>query len=71
MVDLADAATLLVKSVSDVSLSTEMLSPSHDDIAYLAHKLWAERGAQDGYAEQDWFHAEQELQAAKTGDSTV
>jgi Protein of unknown function (DUF2934) len=34
---------------------------SHEEIAQLAHKFWAERGWQPGYAEQDWLRAEQEL----------
>jgi len=35
--------------------------PSRDEIARLAEKYWAERGHQDGHAEQDWLRAEQEL----------
>ena len=35
--------------------------PSHDEIQKLAQKYWAQRGFQDGYAEQDWLLAEQEL----------
>ncbi|WP_213804239.1 DUF2934 domain-containing protein [Granulicella sp. dw_53] len=38
--------------------------PSHDEIARLAQKYWEERGWQDGYAEQDWLRAEQELRAS-------
>jgi Protein of unknown function (DUF2934) len=37
------------------------VTPSHEEIAQLAQKFWAERGWQDGYAEQDWLRAEQEL----------
>jgi hypothetical protein len=37
------------------------VTPSHEEIAQLARKYWAERGWQDGYAEQDWLRAEQEL----------
>ncbi len=36
-------------------------TPSYVDIAQLAERYWAERGWQDGYAEQDWLRAEQEL----------
>ena len=39
----------------------KMKDPSHDQIAQLAQKFWAERGWQDGYAEQDWLRAEREL----------
>ena len=38
--------------------------PSHEEIAQLAEKFWAERNWQDGYAEQDWLRAEQELLAS-------
>ena len=34
---------------------------SHDQIAMLAHKYWAERGRQHGHHEEDWYRAEQEL----------
>jgi hypothetical protein len=42
----------------------KMTDPSHDQIAQLAQKFWAERGWQDGYAEQDWLRAERELRVA-------
>lgn len=35
--------------------------PSREEIEKLAQNYWAQRGYQDGYAEQDWFRAEQEL----------
>jgi hypothetical protein len=35
--------------------------PSYEEIAQLAERYWAERGWQDGYAEQDWLRAEREL----------
>jgi DUF2934 family protein len=34
---------------------------SPEEIARLAHQYWAERGHQDGYHEEDWYRAEQEL----------
>jgi hypothetical protein len=34
---------------------------THEEISKLAHRFWAERGHQDGYAEQDWHRAEREL----------
>ena len=40
-----------------------MPTPSHDQIAELARKYWAERGYTDGLHEEDWFRAEQELRA--------
>jgi len=36
-------------------------TPSYAEIAQLAERYWAERGWQDGHAEQDWLRAEQEL----------
>jgi hypothetical protein len=36
-------------------------TPSYEEIAQLAERYWAERGWQDGYAEQDWLRAEQKL----------
>jgi Protein of unknown function (DUF2934) len=36
-------------------------TPSYAEIAQLAEQYWAERGWQDGYAEQDWLRAEREL----------
>ena len=36
-------------------------TPSYEEIARLAEQYWAERGWQDGYAEQDWLRAEREL----------
>ncbi len=39
-------------------------TPTHDQIAALAHKFWAERGYTDGSAEHDWLRAERELMRA-------
>ena len=36
-------------------------APSHDEIADLARKYWAERGYSDGHQEEDWLRAEHEL----------
>ncbi len=35
--------------------------PSREEIEQLAKKYWAQRGFQDGFAEQDWLRAEEEL----------
>jgi len=37
--------------------------PSHDQIADLARKYWAQRGYVDGHHEEDWHRAERELRA--------
>jgi hypothetical protein len=44
----------------DVAAAT----PSYVEIAQLAERYRAERGWQDGYAEQDWLRAERELLGA-------
>ena len=35
--------------------------PSREAIEKLAQQYWAQRGYTDGFAEQDWLRAEQEL----------
>jgi hypothetical protein len=35
--------------------------PSREQIEELAKSYWAARGYKDGFAEQDWLRAEQEL----------
>ena len=37
------------------------MKPSHDQVAQLAHKYWAERGYQHGHHVEDWLRAEHEL----------
>jgi hypothetical protein len=44
--------------ITNIAAASE---PSYAEIAQLAERYWAERGWQDGYAEQDWLRAEQEL----------
>jgi hypothetical protein len=44
-----------------VAKTTKPTMPSRKEIEELARKYWAARGFQDGYAEQDWLRAEQEL----------
>jgi Protein of unknown function (DUF2934) len=52
------------KTATKKAEELKMKDPSHDQIAQLAQKFWAERGWQDGYAEQDWLRAERELRVA-------
>jgi hypothetical protein len=40
---------------------TRPTMPSREEIEELARRYWAQRGYEDGYAEQDWLRAEQEL----------
>lgn len=44
-----------------VAAEVKAVTPSHEEIAQLAQRFWVERGWKDGYAEQDWLRAEQEL----------
>jgi len=39
----------------------EIRTVSREEIAALAHKLWAERGYQHGHDAEDWLRAEQAL----------
>jgi hypothetical protein len=36
---------------------------SHDRVAQLAHRFWAERGRTHGHHEEDWFRAELALRS--------
>jgi ABC-type uncharacterized transport system auxiliary subunit len=51
------------KTAADAS-EPIVIRPTHDQIAALAQKFWAERGYTDGLAEQDWLRAERELMAS-------
>ena len=44
-----------------VIAAPKAIMPSREEIERLARNYWAQRGFQDGFAEQDWFRAEQEL----------
>jgi len=47
----------------NVTVMRSHVPPSHDQIAALAHRYWAERGYRHGEDASDWFRAEQELRA--------
>jgi hypothetical protein len=47
-----------------VAEKVKATTPTHAEIARLAQQYWAERGRQDGLAEQDWLRAERELMAS-------
>ncbi len=51
----------------DVTPAAPYSGPSeaemHERIAALAYELWQARGCPDGSPEDDWFRAEEELQA--------
>ena len=39
----------------------KLARPTRAEIEKLAEQYWAQRGYTDGFAEQDWLRAEQEL----------
>ena len=47
----------------DVEEDTAVPEPSHEEIALRAYQLWEERGKPHGSDEEDWYLAEQQLQA--------
>ena len=49
--------------LDNVTVMPSLVPPSHDQIAALAHRYWAERGYRHGEDAADWFRAEQELRA--------
>lgn len=50
------------KTTAAVAAEPTIIRPTHDQIAELARRFWAERGYTDGNAEHDWLRAEHELQ---------
>jgi hypothetical protein len=48
---------------SDIGVHIEMPSPTDDEIATLAYRLWMDRGCPIGSPAQDWFQAETELKS--------
>jgi hypothetical protein len=44
-----------------VAKATRPSMPPREEIEKLARAYWEQRGYQDGFAEQDWLRAEQEL----------
>ena len=59
----ATAATTKKTTVKKQTVAEKVTAttPTHEEIAQLAQQYWAERGWQDGQAEQDWLRAEREL----------
>jgi hypothetical protein len=46
---------------AEVGTKSSEISPSHEEIARLAHSYWVARGYANGSPEQDWVRAEHEL----------
>ena len=56
------SAPKAVKAKQVAASTTEAkLPPSHEQIAMRSYELYLQRGAVDGYHEQDWLQAEAEL----------
>jgi len=49
------------KQAEVVAAPPAPLMPAREEIERLARQFWAQRGYQDGHAEQDWLRAEREL----------
>jgi hypothetical protein len=45
----------------NVAATSAPVMPSREEVEKLAQRYWAQRGYIDGFAEQDWLRAEQEL----------
>lgn len=50
-----------VESTPEVTAAATPQVVSHEEVALLAHRFWAERGHRHGSHVEDWFRAEQEL----------
>jgi hypothetical protein len=55
---------IAAKITQGVEAKKAQVTPSREEIEKIARGYWVERGYQDGFAEQDWLKAEQQLQGA-------
>ena len=60
-------APMAVRSSTSAASGARPGSVSRDAIATLAYQKWKQRGCPRGDDQRDWFEAEQELTAARTG----
>ncbi|MBV9613367.1 MAG: DUF2934 domain-containing protein [Acidobacteriaceae bacterium] len=49
----------------NAGLRSSEISPSHEEIAKLAHSYWVSRGHTHGSQEEDWLRAEHELKSRR------
>jgi hypothetical protein len=54
------AKKVAVPNGAEAAIAAKM-TPTHEQIAVLAHRFYVERGWQHGFHEQDWHRAELEL----------
>ncbi len=57
----ATATTKAAKAKKATQTKSAASTASHEQIAQLAHRYWAERGHRHGSHEEDWYRAEQEI----------
>jgi hypothetical protein len=58
------ALSNLTQMTASADTNTTVHQPaahSHEQVAQLAHRFWAERGHRHGHHVEDWLRAEQEL----------
>jgi L-asparaginase/Glu-tRNA(Gln) amidotransferase subunit D len=48
-------------ATNGASANVTRMKITHQQVAELAHRFWAERGRQHGHDAEDWFRAEQAL----------
>lgn len=51
----------IAPSKKTVKAKAATMAVSHEQIAQLAHRYWAERGRQHGHDAEDWLRAERAL----------
>lgn len=61
----APKAVKAKKVATGTTTAVASASPSHEEIAKRSYELYLQRGAIDGFAEQDWLQAEAELSSAR------
>lgn len=53
------------KKVAGATSEAAKLQPTHEEIAKRSFELYLQRGAVDGFHEQDWLQAEAELSSSR------
>ena len=48
-------------TAEDEARAAEQRTPTYEEIAVAAYQLYLDRGAVDGFADEDWLQAEREL----------
>jgi hypothetical protein len=56
-----EAKKAAVKTAAEKTGIAIVKPVTHEEVAALAQRFWAERGYQDGHHLEDWHRAEQEL----------